>query len=237
MRFCITASSLLLAEQCSHLNELVADINSCFWLLWAWATVVHGAPVNDQWDVLCFVESAVKVEFLNISFTLLFFFSNHVNSKDVPFSQQTPDKSLLNFKIYGICFCITWEFLKVKHCASQQDFVLWSEEAEYKLCRLHPSAAWRMTWCLSKSQVIAPQRTHLKYLNVVEHEQLSHRVSKAAVVKSLCGWKVLSLWYSPPADRAEEKKLSKICPNTSVDCKWDEKAEREWDVPCFLRSV
>lgn len=150
----------------------------------------------------------------------------HVNSKDVPFSQQTPDKSLLNFKIHGMCFCITWEFLKVKHCASQKDFVLWSEEAEYKLCRLHPSAAWWMTWCLSKSQVIAPQRTHLKYLNVVEHEQLGHRVSKQPSLKACVDERFCHCDIHPPLTKLRKRNFQKICPNTSADCKWDEKAER-----------
>lgn len=58
-----------------------------------------------------------------------------------------------------------------------------------------------MNWCLSKSQVIAPQRTHLKYLNSVEHEWLEDRVSKAAM--ATVGENILSLWYSAPADRAD----------------------------------
>lgn len=52
-----------------------------------------------------------------------------------------------------------------------------------------PSLSWWMSWCLSKSQVIAPQQTHLKYLNRVKHEWLGDRVSKSATVKGHCGWK------------------------------------------------
>lgn len=112
-------------------------------------------------------------------------------------SNQWLLKSLLNFKYISrillfFSFLAFWHHLRICYsktpCIPAGLSVRWSEEAEHKLCRLYPSAAWWMTWCLSKSQVIVPQRTHLKYLNIVEHEQFGHQISKTAVVKRLCGW-------------------------------------------------
>lgn len=81
-------------------------------------------------------------------------------------------------------------FVEGEQAASSQDLcVFCSEEAKHSPAAACPSPAWWMNWCLSKSQVIAPQRTHLKYLNSVEHEWLGHRVSKATTVKGHCGWK------------------------------------------------
>lgn len=50
------------------------------------------------------------------------------------------------------------------------------------------SKTWWMNWWWSKSRVIAPQQTHLKYLNAVEHEWLRLRISKARTVNGCRGW-------------------------------------------------
>lgn len=92
--------------------------------------------------------------------------------------------------------------LKVNRLRLAGLYVFCSEKAKHNPAAACPSPAWWMNWCLSKSQVIAPPQTHLKYLNGVEHEWLGHRVSKATTVKGHCGRKrsvtvILSLcWQS-----------------------------------------
>lgn len=75
------------------------------------------------------------------------------------------------------------EFAEGHSAASSQDARVWQRGNLGKnLTAVWPSRAWWMSWCLSKSHVIAPQRPHLKYLNGVEHEWLGRPVSKATAV-------------------------------------------------------
>lgn len=99
--------------------------------------------------------------------------------------QQIHDKHISFLK--GLCsitsniLCLACEeFVEGQSPASSQDACVlqWGNLAK-NLAAVCPSPAWWMSWCLSKSHVIAPQRPHLKYLNGVEHEWLGRPVSKA----------------------------------------------------------
>lgn len=118
--------------------------------------------------------------------------------------------------------------------------VLWKVKSPHKtsavrkqsitLAAVCPSPAWWITWCLSKSQVIAPQWTHLKYLNGVKHEWLGHRVSKATSVDGNTATVTLSPCWQSWFCLRDSGDVQKLVPaveqmNFSVDANYQERVQ------------